>query len=332
MYNCGLRGGYNLKDYQELLVKETLNEFELKEKKNVFISLPQGTGKTIIALATLSRLINDGKVKRALVLIPRRVLVNQWVDRAQEMFYGLGLIKNPTLSKEQIENIRGWVKHSGAVGIAMTMQSFKNIIKKEYFTEKDFDIVIVDEAADLVVSRDFIEGFRMSKYLKGLEKWQILKLFILPYHVREKKIIALIKKFGNNSALIRKTVTETQLMCTVRDPIIIEDSLINIFVEKLQDDYKKTKTNVHRILTNHGIEGYRENIETLLNPETLDRLKKVYGLDEETCQQIQILITKYILVQHIQKWFLYSGRSELSRSILSAQKDVNKWLSYEDKK
>jgi superfamily II DNA or RNA helicase len=329
---CGLREGFRLREYQEPIVNETLNEFEERARQNVFISLPQGTGKTVIALAALSKLVSDNKVKKVLVLIPRRVLVNQWVDKAQEMFYGLGLIKNPTLSKESIEKIRGWLKHSGAVGIAMTMQSFKNIIKKEYFTEKDFDIVIVDEAADLVVSRDFIEGFRMSKYLKGLEKWQILKLFILPYHVREKKIIALIKKFGNNSALIRKMVTETQLMCTVRDPIIIEDSLINIFVEKLQDDYKKTKTNVHRILTNHGIEGYRENIETLLNPETLDRLKKAYGLDEETCQQIQILITKYILVQHIQKWFLYSGRSELSRSILSAQKDVNKWLSYEDKK
>jgi superfamily II DNA or RNA helicase len=314
------------------IVGETLKEFEEKSKQNVFISLPQGTGKTVIALATLSKLVNDNKVTKVLVLIPRRVLVNQWVDKAQEMFYGLGLIKNPTLSKESIEKIRGWLKHSGAVGIAMTMQSFKSITKKDYFTEKDFDMVIVDEAADLVISRDFIEGFRMSKYLKGLEKWRIQKLFILPYHVREKKIVALIKKFGNNSALIRKMVTETQFMCTVRDPITIEDPLINIFVEKLQDDYKKTKTNVHRILNKYGIEGYRENIETLLNPETLDRLKKAYGLDEETCQQIQVLITKYILVQHIQKWFLYSGRSELSRSILSAQKDVNKWLSYEDKK
>jgi len=329
---CGLREGFRLREYQEPIVNETLNEFEERARQNVFISLPQGTGKTVIALAALSKLVSDNKVKKVLVLIPRRVLVNQWVDKAQEMFYGLGLIKNPTLSKESIEKIRGWLKHSGAVGIAMTMQSFKNIIKKEYFTEKDFDMVIVDEAADLVISRDFIEGFRMSKYLKGLEKWQIPKLFILPYHIREKKIIALIKKFGNNSALIRKMVLEDQLICTVRDPIVIDDPLINIFVKKLQDDYKKTKTNVHRILTNHGIEGYRENIETLLNPETLDRLKKAYGLDEETCQQIQILITKYILVQHIQKWFLYSGRSELSRSLLSAQKDVNKWLSYEDKK
>lgn len=329
---CGLREGYVLKDYQIPIVEKTLMEFEENAKRNMFISLPQGTGKTIIALALLSRLINDDKVKRALVLIPRRVLVNQWVDKAQEMFYGLGLLKNPRISKEEIEKIRGWVKYSGAVGVAMTMQSFKNVIKKEYFAENDFDIVIVDEAADLVISRDFIEGFRMSKYLKGLERWQIPKLFLLPYHVSEKKLTALIKKFGEESTLIRKMVTEARLMCTVRDPIVIKDPLINIFVEKLLDDYKKTKANVHRILNKYGIEGYRENIETLLNPETLDRLKKTYGLDEETCQQIQMLITKYILVQHIQKWFLYSGRSELSRSILSAQKDVDKWLSYEDKK
>jgi SNF2 family DNA or RNA helicase len=212
------------------------------------------------------------------------------------------------------------------------MQSFKNVVMKEYFTEKDFNMVIVDEAADLVVSKDFIEGFRMSKYLKGLEKWQIPKLFLLPYHVSEKKIAALIKKFGENSALIRRKVLEDRLICTVQDPIVIEDPIINVFIGKLQEVYKKTKTNVHKILDSYGIEGYRENIETLLNPETLDRLKKTYGLDEITCQQIQVLITKYILVQHIQKWFLYSGRSELSRSLLSAQNDVKEWLSYEDKK
>lgn len=135
---CGLREGFSLREYQTPIVNETLKEFEEKAKQNVFISLAQGTGKTIIALAALSKLVNDGKVRKVIVLIPRRVLVSQWVDRAQEMFYGLGLIKNPTLSKERIEKIRGWLKHSGAVGIAMTMQSFKSIIKKECFSEKDF--------------------------------------------------------------------------------------------------------------------------------------------------------------------------------------------------
>jgi len=329
---CGLREGLNLREYQGPIINEALKEFEEKAKQNVFISLPQGTGKTVIALATLSKLVNDGEVRKVLVLIPRRVLVNQWVDKAQEMFYGLGLIKNPTLSRESIERIRGWLKHSGAVGIAMTMQSFKSIIGKEIFTEKDFDMVIVDEAADLVVSRDFIEGFRMSKYLRGLEKWQIPKLFLLPYHVAEKKIIGLAKKFGKSPKLIRRMVQEAQFICSVQDPIIIVDPPINIFAETLQDNYKKIKTSVHRILNKYGIEGYRENLETLLNPETLDRLKRIYHLDDGTVQQIQVSIIKYILIQHIEKWFLYSNRSELSRSILSAQRDVEKWLSYEDKK
>lgn len=330
---CGLREGFSLRDYQRPLIDEALSEFMEKGKQNVFISLPQGTGKTVIALAVLSKLINDGKVRKVLILLPRRILVSQWVDRAQEMFYGIGLMKSPRLSKESIERIRGWLKHSGAVGIAMTAQSFKNFIKKAYFSEEDFDMIIVDEAADLVVARDFIEGFRMSKYLRGLEKWQRLKLFLLPYHIMEKKFAGLIRKFGKNkSTLIRRMVKEAQFICTVRDPIIINDPLINIFVETLQKNYRKIKTSVHRILTKYGIEGYRENLETLLNPETLARLKKIYHLDDDTLQQIQVSIVKYILIQHVEKWFLYSNRSELSRSILSAQRDVKNWLSCEDKK
>jgi len=332
MNSCGFREGYSLRDYQEPLVKEALEEFELKGKQNVFISLPQGTGKTIIALATLSNLVNDGKVRRVLILLPRRILVKQWMDKAQEMFYGIGLMENPTLSKEDIERIRGWLKHSGAIGFAMTMQSFKNFVKKEYFSEEDFDMVIVDEAADLVVARDFIEGFRMSKYLRGLEKWEIPKLFVLPYHVSEKKIVGLIKKFGKDSTLIRRMVKEVQFLCTVRDPIVIDDPPINIFAETLQENYRKIKTSVQRTLTKYGVEGYRENLETLLSSDTLERLKKIYGLDDATLQQIQVSIVKYILIQHIEKWFLYSNRSELSRSILSDQDDVKNWLSYEDKK
>ena len=100
---CGLREGFSLRDYQTLIVSETLKEFEEKSRQNVFISLPQGTGKTITALAALSKLIDENKVKKVLVLIPRRVLVNQWVDKAQEMFYGLGLIRILRFQKKALK-------------------------------------------------------------------------------------------------------------------------------------------------------------------------------------------------------------------------------------
>jgi ERCC4-related helicase len=61
---CGFRESFTLREYQIPIVDEALKEFEEKSRQNVFISLPQGTGKTIIALATLSKLVNDNKVKK----------------------------------------------------------------------------------------------------------------------------------------------------------------------------------------------------------------------------------------------------------------------------
>ena len=328
---CGPKEILKLRDYQKDLTQEILDKLE-EGKRNVFLSLPQGTGKTIIALSAMCELINKHDIESVLVLLPRRVLVDQWVDRAQELFYGLGLMKNPTLSKMSIERIRGWLKHSGATGIAMTCHSFRNYIRKGYFCEEDFDLIIVDEAADLVVARDFIEGFRMSAYLTGLEKWEKPKILILPYHVSEKKIKRMIRKFGRHSYLIRRYIRVSQFLCTVNDPVIIKDPYINTFVTALEERYRKIRKNVNRILSKHGIEGYRENLETLLNPRTLERLKKIYRIDDETLQQIQTMIAKYILIQHVKKWFLYSNREELSRSILAAQKDVEEWLKYEDRK
>jgi ERCC4-related helicase len=175
----------------------------------------------------------------------------------------------------------------------------------------------------------------MSRYLKGLEKWKHPKMFLLPYHVSEKKIYSLVNKFGSGSVLIRETVQDpklSHLQYTVSDPIIIDDPPINVFVTTFDKYYRKTKTNVHRILNKYGIEGYRENLETLLNPATMKRLKERYHLDEETENQIQTLISKYILMSHLMRWFLYSNREELARSILASQNLVRRWLSYDDRK
>jgi len=43
---CGLRAGFRLRGYQKPIVEEALKEFEGKSRQNIFISLPQGTGKT----------------------------------------------------------------------------------------------------------------------------------------------------------------------------------------------------------------------------------------------------------------------------------------------
>jgi ERCC4-related helicase len=233
----GLQKGKELYEHQKHYINKILKDRERTNKRNFFISLPQGAGKIIIGLTILSELYNEGKVNNVLILLPRRVLVDQWVEKVQDMFYGFTLKKNPTLSKEKIAKIRGWMKHSNAVGIAMCAHSFKNYLKKGYFSERDFDLVIVDEAADIVVARDFIEGFRMSAYLSGLEKWRTLKIFLMPYQVKEKKLKEILHKFNDKiSELIQEEVKDIeQVKYTIREPIVIDDPLINDFTEVLEN-------------------------------------------------------------------------------------------------
>jgi superfamily II DNA or RNA helicase len=73
----GLKAGIELYKHQKHYVKKILNDIEKTNKINYFISLPQGAGKTLIALSVLSELLNEEKVDYALILAPRRVLVNQ---------------------------------------------------------------------------------------------------------------------------------------------------------------------------------------------------------------------------------------------------------------
>jgi len=161
------------------------------------------------------------------------------------------------------------------------------------------------------------------------------KDFLFPFNVKEQKLVQMVRKFGKHTVLIRENLKEeglSELSYNISDPIIIDDDLVDNFAQVLDDHYRRTRVNVNRLLKKYGIEGYKENLETLLNPSVIDRLRKIYHVTPDETEQLQTLISKYILMRHLEKWFLYSNREELMRSILAAQKDVNKWLSYEDKK
>ena len=330
----GLKKGIELYEHQKFYVKKILKNIETTNKINYFISLPQGAGKTLLSLAILSKLINKGKVEYALILTPRRVLVDQWIEEANKFFYGLKIMKDPKLSKQNIGKTRTLLKHSQADAIAMTIQSFKNYMKKGYFRERDFDLVIIDEASDSTLAKDFLEKYRMSYYLEGLENWKNLKLLVFPKDVDENKLENMIKKFNEKfSELIREEPESIdKLQYEIKEPIVIDDPLVNYFTEVLNNEYKTIRRKVLNLLKKLDIKGYQENLETLLRHKTMQKLRKIYGLDKETTTFIQVLITKYILIKHLLKWFLYANREELNRTLLASQFQVKGWLTYNDKK
>lgn len=330
----GFKG--TLEPLQTEITKEVENYLKETHNKNFFISLRQGAGKTIIALNILSELKNKGVVKKALVLIPRSNLVGHWAKECNKMFFGLSIIANPTLSKKGIEKILPQVHNNEVDGFATTIQSFRNFVRKGYIQEKDFDIVIVDEASDLVVAKDFFEKFRMSNYASGLEQWnKTIKLFLMPHQVREDKIEALTNRFGSKiTKVIRKEVTSDsgRLTYNVHDPLIVDDAYVNEFVEVIQGFYSDTRRKVVRFLKQKRIKGFEENLETLVSPYLIARLKKNYGLTDTDINLLNTLISKYILFKHIKNWFLYSNREDIGRSILAEQVNVSRWLKQEDKK
>jgi superfamily II DNA or RNA helicase len=66
---CGPTDKVEARDYQIQIVNKILNKFR-NGIKNVFVSLHQGSVKTIIALLALCNLVNKGYVNSVLVLIP----------------------------------------------------------------------------------------------------------------------------------------------------------------------------------------------------------------------------------------------------------------------
>ena len=333
----GLRGENQLRDYQQDIVNKVKDKLKKTIKRNYFICLPQGSGKTVIALAILSELINDGLVKKALMLSPRSNLVAQWSKESHTLFYGLNVLTNPTISKKGIEKILPKINLPEVHGFATTIQSFKNFMKQQYFKEKDFDLVIIDEAADLIIARDFFEKYRMSNYATGLNEWyKTTKIFLMPYQIREDKLEEMTNRFKPALCeVIKEEIKDesvTQLTYKINDPVLIDDGYINGFIEVLNTAYLKTRQRVKQFLKKKNIKGYEQNLETLVNPHIIAKLKKTYRLTDGDINQLMTLISKYILYNHIMKWFLYSNRLDIQRSILAEHSDVEKWLAYKDKK
>lgn len=329
-----LKENIKLYSHQEYYIKNIIEKIKQTNIYNYFISLPQGAGKTLLSLAIFSKLLNKGSVHTTLVLAPRKILVDQWVEEAQKMFVGLKILKDPTISKSNVGKTRTILKRTSASALAMTIHSFKNYKTKGYLREEDFDLVIIDEASDSALAKDFLDKFRMSYYLEGLEKWKTLKLLVFPKEVDEEKLRAMIDKFDRFRSMLIQEEPESieKLEYIIKDPILIDDPLVDKFTRILDKEYRALRSNVLKMLKKHGIKGYTENLETLLRYKTIRRVKKLYHVNNKNLKAIQTTIIKYILIKHLRKWILYSNRKEIQRTIFSSQYEVKEWLSYKDKK
>ena len=116
-----------LRDHQALALEAT-------SKKNFgVIVAPPGTGKTIIGLKIIAE-----KQQPALILVHRKQLADQWIERIQS-FLGI--------PKHEIGRIGQGKAHPGKAITVGMIQSFNKLIEKNESSEllKSFGTIIVDE-------------------------------------------------------------------------------------------------------------------------------------------------------------------------------------------
>jgi len=146
-----------LREYQKPAI-------ESASKKDIgVIVAPPGTGKTVIALKIIAE-----KQQPALIVVHRKQLADQWVERIQTF---LGIPKN------EIGRIgQGKSKYGKKITIAMIQSLNKELVKADNLLQKAFGTIIIDECHHIPAEtfRNTISQLQ-TYYLYGLTATPIRK-------------------------------------------------------------------------------------------------------------------------------------------------------------
>ncbi len=158
------------RDYQLEAAKWAL------DRDGAVVSLPTGTGKTLIAVIWAKELLEKRIVKRVLVLEPTRILVEQVAGFFEKTMGAKTRAIHGVYPKAKRKNM--WFEAEVAVATPETALS-----DLEYIIEGEYDAVVVDECHHTTGKDAYAELMRRTR---GLFKKKLgLSAYIPPARVRE---------------------------------------------------------------------------------------------------------------------------------------------------
>lgn len=117
----------------------------IKTKKRCCIWLDLGLGKTIVTLTAIEELFDSFDVLKVLVVAPKKVALNTWVDEPKEWQHTQHLAVQPVVgTKKQRE--RALTKDAHIYTI--NFESFTWLVN-EYVDNWSFDMMVIDEACNI---------------------------------------------------------------------------------------------------------------------------------------------------------------------------------------
>lgn len=128
-----IKSKLKLRPYQELILGKIHN-------KNSFVTLPTGTGKTIVAIALAGLKIDKGKI---LIVAPTKPLVIQHEKSFKNFFTPTKEISSLTGTTPPLKRRELW---NNSKIIIATPQTVESDLIKRYFEPTDFSLIVIDEA------------------------------------------------------------------------------------------------------------------------------------------------------------------------------------------
>jgi len=146
-----------LREYQKEAVK-----YALEHEKSVLI-LPTGTGKTIIGFYFLKKLFSENKIKKALIIVPTRILVEQTYR-----FY-----KNLGLDATKIYGLIDKRARASLWKNSRLIIATPETVVNDIALVKDIDALIVDECHHLVGNSAYVKLLKTldARYKLGLSAY-----------------------------------------------------------------------------------------------------------------------------------------------------------------
>ncbi|ARM75610.1 DEAD/DEAH box helicase [Acidianus manzaensis] len=244
--------GFSLFPYQKYVSDEIIKSIEQKDKKFIVVSMPTGSGKTIIELLMAYYLLEKG-IKNVLVLEPTRLLCDQ-------MYYKFW--------KKVFDNVG--MEYEGD---CTAFEQGKKIIVSTPFTASkcapEFDAIIVDEA------HHAFGDMRYEETIADLEPKILLGFTaLLPSYKKYLIEPRIVQELGNPLFLNYDFKALSQIDKTFNPPKAIadifdaemnkeEDSVYDAFFRRLIKGNKDTLKFLEGTLYSYGKEAFCESFNRL---------------------------------------------------------------------
>ncbi|MEM2614124.1 MAG: helicase-related protein [Nitrososphaerota archaeon] len=300
-----------------------------------------GLGKTIEAGAIIKRLIQQGRVKRVLILAPKN-LTRQWLE---EMWVRFGLrfwlldpLKKTYVSADGETHPISDENPFDVGGIELVVASWhyaRGSRKRDpelLRANKFFDLVVVDEAHHARRKRyltDKIEATRLYDLISeiGVTSPHILLLTATPVQIDAKEAMDLLTILGLGGPWVHEDMVEKYFKILMEDAPNIEKSdivaclrMISWFVQRYLD-----KETLERILRS-VVSDYADNLlRPLYHGVGIEQVSDFLDLESVKKLMLAFIPTRWFMVRNTREKLIKAGYTFPKRDVQEEQVELSQY-------